>query len=90
MQNRLNKLFWFTKPSRLSLSKDKETIIHQTLSQGSLEDIRFLFHQYSAPIIKKVFLKGKKGLYDPRVIALLKLMLKVKRLNKNKYLKHVS
>lgn len=89
MQNRLNKLFWFTKPSHLNLAKDREIIIHQTLSQGSLEDIRFLFRKYSMRVIKKIFLKGKKGLYDPRVLALLQIMLRIKRINKNRYLKHV-
>lgn len=89
MRNGLAKLFWFTDFQRLDKKKAKELIIHQTLALGSLDDIRELFKLYSKAEVKRVFLKGKKGMYDPRVVALLKIMFGIKKLNMKKYVKEI-
>ncbi|MBI2027250.1 MAG: hypothetical protein HYS98_05560 [Deltaproteobacteria bacterium] len=89
MQNALCKLFWFTDPSELDLSADKELIVHQTLALGSLRDIRLLLHLYSRATIRAIFLKGKKGFYDPRAVAFAKELLGIKRLNYSRYIKYV-
>ena len=70
----LGKLFWFTSAKKMNRKKDNNLIIHQTLAYGSLADIRRLFKLYSKTEVKKVFLKGKRGIYDPRVLALLKII----------------
>ncbi len=90
MNNRLNKLFWFSDVKSLDKEKDKYFIVHQVLCFGSLEDIQYLFKLYPKSVIKKCFLKPKKGIYDPRVVALIKEMLNIKYLDFRKYVKNVS
>ncbi len=85
----LGKLFWFTSAKKMNRKKDKNLIIHQTLAYGSLADIRRLFKLYSKTEVKKVFLKGKRGIYDPRVLALLKIMFCIKKLDARKYVKKI-
>jgi len=89
MLNGLGKLFWFTSAKKLSGKKDKNLIIHQTLAYGSLADIRQLFKLYPKAEVKEVFLKGKRGLYDPRVLELLKIMFGIKKLDARKYVKKI-
>lgn len=89
MLKELHKLFWFTSANKLNSKKDKNLIIHQTLACGSLADIRQLFKMYSKDEVKKFFLKGKRGMYDPRVLALLKIMFGIKKLDARKYVKKV-
>jgi len=85
----LSKLFWFTEPRKLDKKRNSELIIHQTLAYGSLGDIRRLLKLYSKSEVKKVFLSGKKGIYDPRVLALLKIMFGIKKINSKKYVKKI-
>ncbi len=89
MNNRLNKLFWSQDPKKLDKTKDKHLIIHQVLAYGSMQDIKYLFKIYSRETVKKVFLKGKKGLYDPKVAALIKCLLSIRKLDYSKYVKKI-
>lgn len=90
MRNRLNKLFWFTDPLKLTLVEDKHLIIHTVLAYGSIADITFLFQLYSYSTIRKIFLQPKAGLYDPRALAFVQELLHVRRLNFNHYIRHVG
>lgn len=90
MKTPFNKLFWFTDPTKLDLTKDKHLVIHHTLAYGSLKDIKKLFQFYPKATVRKVFLQPKKGLYDPRTLAVVKLILGVKRLNDNAYVKKIT
>ena len=85
----LHKLFWSTSAKKLDKREDKKLIIHQTLAYGSLADIRRLNQIYSKAEVKKVFLNGKRGMYDPRVLALLKVMYGIKKLDSKKYVKKI-
>lgn len=90
MKNRLNKLFWFTDAKKLDMQHDKHLIIHHVLSYGALEDIQYLFKIYPRSVIKKTFIKPKKGIYDPRALAFVKELLGIKKLDFTKYIKNVS
>lgn len=89
MKNPFKKLFWFLSPQKFNPKQDKDLLIHQTLSYGSLSDVKKLFKLYSKKEIKKTFIKGKKGAYDPRAVAWLKIILGIKHLNKNNYVKKI-
>lgn len=89
MIGKLGKLFWFTSTKKLDKKRDKAGIIHHTLANGSLEDIKELFGIYSKAEVKKVFFKGKRGTYDPRVLALLRVIFGIKKINQNKYVKRI-
>lgn len=90
MKNCLNQLFWFTDAKKLDVQNDKHLIIHHVLSYGSLEDIRYLFMLYPKSVIKKTFVKPKKGIYDPRALAFVKALLNIRTLDFSKYIKNVS
>ena len=76
-------------PSKIDPKKDKNLLIHQTLAYGSMADIKKLFKIYSKTKIKKVFLEGKRGIYDSRAVAWLKLVFEIKHLDQNKYVKKI-
>jgi len=82
-------LFWFLDCKELDLKKDKHLIIHQVLSYGTMDDLRELFKLYSFKTVQKEFKKPKAGLYQPNVLAFCQYILKVKKLNKQKYLKNI-
>ncbi|HBF67387.1 MAG TPA: hypothetical protein DDW36_03115 [Candidatus Magasanikbacteria bacterium] len=90
MNNRLNRLFWFTDPKQLDITKDKTLIIHHTLAFGSVEDIRYLFRLYSKQTIKRIFKQGKKGLYPPPAFAFARQLFNLPMLNPHNYIKHVT
>lgn len=52
---RLQAVLWSTNVDLLDLKRHKEYIIHQVLSYGRLEDIRWLFRTYKKESIIKVF-----------------------------------
>ncbi|MBI5254197.1 hypothetical protein HY932_00200 [Candidatus Falkowbacteria bacterium] len=85
----LKKLIWFANPRKINVRRDKNLIIHQTLSMGSLGDIKKLFSLYSKKEIRESFLRGRRGLYDPKVLELVKFMLGIKKIDKNKYVKKI-
>lgn len=90
MKNPLNKLFWFTDAKKLDVKHDKHLIVHHVLSYGSVEDIQCLFRLYPKSVIKKIFIKPKKGIYDPRALAFVKELLGIRKLDFSKYIKNVS
>jgi CRISPR/Cas system CSM-associated protein Csm2 small subunit len=85
--------FWFTNFDRLDLDKDKEDIIHQILSIGSLEAVRWLFNTYGRNTIRKVFLEKPAKTYRPETFNWAKnilLDLEKKKLNLNQYVINTS
>lgn len=51
----LQGILWSVNVKNLDIEKDKVYIIHQVLSYGTLEQIRWLFKVYSKREIKRVF-----------------------------------
>ena len=96
-ENKLKKfkhLFWFTDVNKLDLDKNRNLIVHQVLAYGAMDDIKLLFQMYPKSEIKKEFLDSKKGkgLYNPAVFELCKLLVGVKkgdRINSKYYIKKV-
>jgi Cu/Ag efflux protein CusF len=85
-------ILWSKNVKDLDLKKDKVYIIHQILSYGNLEQIKWLFKVYKKEEIKKVFLKSPKKIYIPAVFYFIKnfiLDLRKKRLKKEKYVKAI-
>ena len=61
----LQGILWSKNIKNLDLEKDKIYIIHQVLSYGSLEQIKWLFNIYKRKEIQEVFLKYPKRIYTP-------------------------
>lgn len=83
-------ILWSKNVKNLDLEKDKVYIIHQVLSYGSLDQIKWLFKIYKKKEIREVFLKFPKRIYIPSVFYFIKnfiLGLKKKRLKEEKYVK---
>ncbi|MDO9509976.1 MAG: hypothetical protein Q7J14_01660 [Candidatus Magasanikbacteria bacterium] len=87
--NDFGHLFWYFDNKKNSPKKDKNILIHQVLSHGSFEDIKKLFKIFNIRTIRNEFIKPKAGLYSPSVFELACYLLKVKNINKNKYLKNI-
>jgi len=82
-------LFWFLNAGKLDVSQDKNLIIHQVLSHGSMDDVRRLFQMYGQTTIRREFKKPKPGLYYPSILNFVQYLLGVKKLDKKKYLKKI-
>ncbi|MBZ1345507.1 MAG: hypothetical protein KY055_02690 [Candidatus Nealsonbacteria bacterium] len=57
-------ILWSVNVKNLDLEKDKVYIIHQVLSYGTLEQIRWLFEVYSKREIKRVFEASPMKVYN--------------------------
>lgn len=84
-----NDLFWFLPEKNLDQERDKNLIIHQVLSYGTMDDLRLLFKIYGRKTIKQEFLRSKPGLYYPSILEFICFILGVKNLDKDKYLKKI-
>jgi len=62
---RLQGLFWSNDLTNLDLDKDKDLIIHQILTYGSLNDFKWLKSIYPKEEIKKIFITYPKKNYAP-------------------------
>ncbi|MBU2595311.1 hypothetical protein KJ713_00545 [Patescibacteria group bacterium] len=87
--NQFNNLFWFLPEKNLDQERDKNLIIHQVLSYGTMDDLRLLFKIYGRQTIKQEFLRSKLGLYYPNILEFVCFILGVKNLDKDKYLKKI-
>lgn len=59
----LQGVLWSARTSSLNLKKDKNYIIHQVLTYGTLEQIDWLEKVYSKDEIKEVFVRKPKKQY---------------------------
>lgn len=71
------------------MEKDKNMIIHQTLSLGSMNDVRKILDLYGKDVIQEEFQKPAKGLYHPAVLEFFEFIFKTK-IDKSKYLKDIN
>lgn len=88
--NFLQGILWSKNIRNIDLEKDKIYIIHQVLSYGNLNQIKWLFKIYKPEEIRGVFLKHPKRIYSAPVFHFIKnfiLDLRKKRLFEEKYVK---
>ena len=64
-------LLWSADLESLDLKLHKKYIIHQVLSQGDLDDWRWLFKQYGKKTLMEAFMNHPKGVYQPRSLYFL-------------------
>jgi hypothetical protein len=91
---KLKHLFWFADLNKLDFKKNRNLVVHQVLAYGTMDDIRLLFGIYPKSEIKKEFLDPKKGkgLYNPAIFELCKLLVGIEEtdyLDRKKYIKKV-
>lgn len=85
-------LFWSASVKDLDLEKNKNYIINQTLSFGTLESLRWLLKTYRSKTIKKVFVDSPQKIYTPASFNFIKnilLALKNYKLPQDKYVKNL-
>lgn len=85
-------ILWSTNIKNLDLEKDKNYIIHQVLSYGNLQQIKWLFKTYSREEILKIFIESPTPIYTKPIFYFVKnfiLGLKDKKLNEKKYIKNI-
>ena len=85
----LRGILWSKNINDLDLENDKIYIIHQVLSFGDIDEIRWLFKNYSLGEIKIVFINTPKRIYTRPVFLFIKdFILKIKTgLDEKKYVK---
>jgi hypothetical protein len=80
--------FWFTDFNKLDLIKDERDIIHQILSTGNLQAVKWLFDVYGKKAIQRAFLEKPAKIYRPETFNWAKnilLDLNNQYLNLNRY-----
>jgi hypothetical protein len=90
ISSKLQPILWSKNVKKLDLEKDKIYIIHQILSYGNLNQIKWLFRVYSKKEIRKIFVTFPKKIYHPAIFYFVKnfvLNLKNEKLDEKKYLK---
>ncbi|HCC59906.1 MAG: hypothetical protein A2402_00755 [Candidatus Staskawiczbacteria bacterium RIFOXYC1_FULL_37_43] len=83
-------ILWSKDIKNIDLEGDKIYIIHQVLSYGKINQIKYLFKIYKPREIIDVFVNHPKRIYSPAVFNFIKnfiLNLKEKDLSANKYVK---
>ena len=81
-------ILWSRDVKKLSLERDKTYIIHQVLSYGMLEQIRWLLRVYGEEEVRKVFKETPMKVYHPSTFYFIKniiLNLKRKTIPSEKY-----
>src|SRR3989339_540614 len=83
-------ILWSKDIKNIDLEGDKIYIIHQVLSYGKINQIKYLFKIYKPREIIDVFVNHPKRIYSPAVFNFIKnfiLNFKEKDLSANKYVK---
>ncbi len=52
-------LFWDTKPSKIDAKKNAPYIIERILDFGNDKEVKWLYHFYDKPLLKKVVIKSR-------------------------------
>lgn len=68
----LKGILWSKNIDDVDLENDKIYIIHQVLSFGDIEEIKWLFKNYTLDEIKKVFINIPKRIYTRPVFLFVK------------------
>lgn len=87
----LQPILWSTDISKLDLVHDAPYIIHQTLSYGKVDDLRWVFTAYPKNQIANVFINHPYKDYRPSRFYFVKnhlLDLKDQQLNEKHYVKN--
>ena len=89
MPENLKGILWSKNINNLNLENDKIYIIHQVLAFGDIDEIRWLFKNYSPDEINSVFVNIPKRIYTRPIFLFIKdYILKIKtELDENKYVK---
>jgi len=85
-------LLWSKSIKKIDLEKDKNYIIHQILSYGDLNQIKWLLQVYGKKIVREIFIKNPLPVYTKPVFYFVKnfiLGLKNTKLNEKKYIKNI-
>lgn len=88
----LQGVLWSRKLKNLDLDRDKNYIIHQILAYGNIEQLAWLFKNYSREEVIEVFLSSPKKVYSPASLNFVKnylLPLTRKKLGFNRYAKAI-
>ena len=85
----LKGILWSKNINNINLENDKIYIIHQVLSFGDIEEIKWLFKNYTLDEIKMVFINIPKRIYTRPVFLFVKeYILKINTpLDEKKYVK---
>lgn len=89
---KLQPVLWSVNVNSLDKKKDKYYIIHQILIYGRMEDIYWLFNNYSKREIKRIFLQPYKN-YPRFIFYFVKnylLNCRDKQLNEDAYVTSIS
>lgn len=89
----LQPILWSANIQDLDLKRDQRYIIHQVLTRGALDDLRWLFDTYSKPEIIKVFTEFPSQIYPKKGFYFTKnfiLGLKEKKLDEQAYVTSIS
>lgn len=84
MNNDSRKVYWSSDEVR-----DFHTLVHYTLAFGDLEQCLQLVRENTKEKVRKEFLKAYPGLYSKPALAFAKILLDIKEIEKEKYLKDV-
>lgn len=82
-------LFWFLNADKLDPQKDRNLIVHQVLSYGTLDDLRRLLKLYGKAAVRREFKKPAPGLYQPSILNFCQHVLGIKKINPKRYLKKI-
>jgi|SRR3989344_2930420 len=88
----LQATLWSNHVNNLDLNKDKNYIIHQILSVGSLEDWKWLFKKYNLKTLQDIFINYPAKIYRPDAFNFVKnilLSLEDKNLTKEYYVLNI-
>lgn len=86
----LQGVLWSADVKGLDLEENKTYIIHQILSLGTLEELKWLFRTYPITVLKKIFVNKPIKSYTPAAFHFSKevlLSLKNKNLEEANYVK---
>ncbi|MBI4008643.1 hypothetical protein HY357_00245 [Candidatus Roizmanbacteria bacterium] len=75
---KLQATLWSVDTNALDIQEDKNYIIHQILSIGGINDMKWLFKTYPFDTIISVFLKKPAKIYLPQRFSLAKVILGLK------------
>jgi len=86
----LQAVLWSKATSKLDIEADKNYIIHQVLSCGTWEHLKWLFKLYGYNEVKKTFINHPSKSYTPKSFNLFKniiLEVEPQNLDEKKYVK---
>ena len=85
----LKGILWSRNINDIDIENDKIYIIHQAMSFGDIEEIKWLFKKYSLDEIKRVFINSPKRIYTKPVFLFVKdYILKINtEIDEKKYVK---